>query len=305
MRIIKRISIFLLFPIGLFSVCSCGNPNYRQRADDLFLMIDNQDYYYELKQPEKKYFLPYILEEISGIGWKEGNILFAVDDETGKVFEYSLEKEDIIHSITFYRGDDFEGVEPVDDHLYVLRSDGDLFKIKYTVDKKARPEKIETDLSKKNDTEGLGYDPERRWLLIACKEKPEIDDKDLDGRAFYAFDLEKKKLKKKPLFTIGLKELENFWESHTDHDYDRDRIKFKPSAIALHPISKNYYILSSVGKMVLITDRDGEIQASYPIAPGVLGQPEGITFASNGDMFISSEGEGDRGYILKFKMNAR
>jgi len=268
-------------------------------------MINAQKYYYELKQPDEKYFLPYVLEEVSGLGWKKGNVLFAVDDETGKVFEYSLDEREIIHSITFYRGDDFEGVELVDDHLYVLRSDGDLFKIKYTADKNSEPEKIETELSKKNDTEGLGYDQENNQLLIACKEESEINDEDLDGRAFYAFDLEKKKLKKKPLFVIGPKELEKFWESQNDYDYDQNRIKFKPSAIASHPISKNYYITSSVGRIVLVVDRTGEVQASYPIAPGILGQPEGIAFAPNGDMYISSEGEGDRGYVLKFKMKIR
>lgn len=297
--------MLLLFTLGLFSVYSCGNSNNRQRADDLFLVADDQDYYYDLKRPDEKYFLPYVLEEVSGLGWKEKNVLLAVDDETGKVFEYHLKKRDIVGSVKFYRSDDFEGVEIVKNHIYVLRSDGDLFKFKYSSDKETEPKKIETALGKKNDTEGLGYDPEKNWLLIACKEKPEIDDDDLKGRAFYAYDLDKKKLKKKPLFTIGPKELEAFWESRKDYDYDKDRIKFKPSAIAFHPISKNYYIVSSVGRMVLVVDRVGTIQASYPIAPGILGQPEGITFAPNGDMFISSEGEGDRGYVLKFKMKTR
>ena len=297
--------MLLLFSISLFSIYSCGNSNNRHRADELFLWARNQKYYYELKQPEHKFFLPYVLEEVSGIGWKPENMLVVVDDETGKVFEYSLDKKDIIHSIAFYHGDDFEGVELVDNYLYVLRSDGDLYKIKYTSEKKTKPKKIETALSKKNDTEGLGYDPEKNWLLIACKEKPEINDKKLSGRAFYAYDLEKKKLKKKPLFTIGPKELKKFWESQNEHDYDKKRIKFKPSAIAFHPISKDYYILSSVGRMILVVDKEGGIKASYPITPGVLGQPEGITFAPNGDMFISSEGEGDRGYILKFKMKTR
>jgi len=295
----------LLFLFGLFSTYSCGNNNLRQRADDLFLTAEDQKFYYDFKNPEKKYFLPYVLEEVSGLGWKKGNILFAVDDETGKVFEYDLKQEDITHSITFYHGDDFEGVELVNKHLYVLRSDGDLFKIAYTSQKKVKPKKIETALNKKNDTEGLGYDPEKRWLLIACKEKGEIGDEKVKGRAFYAFDLEKEKLIEKPLFTIGTKELEAFWESKKDFDYDPDRIKFKPSAIAFHPISKDYYIISSVGRMVLVVDREGNIQATYPIAPGVLGQPEGIAFAPNGDMFISSEGEGDRGYVLKFKMKTR
>ncbi len=300
-----RIAFYILCTFGLFSTYSCGNTSLRQRDDDLFLVADDQTYYYELNYPDQKNFLPYVLEEISGLGWKSVNTLLAVDDETGKVFEYNLNQKDIIHSIRFYHGDDFEGVELVKKYLYVLRSDGDLFKIKYTSKKEAKAEKIETALSKKNDTEGLGYDPEQNWLLIACKEEAGISDKKIHGKAFYAFDLEKEELKKHPLFTIDAKDLEKFWEAQNDSDYDRDQIKFKPSAIGFHPISKNYYILSSVRRMVLVVNKSGEIQASYPIARRVLGQPEGIAFAPNGDMYISSEGEGERGFILKFKMKTR
>ena len=157
-------------------------------------------------------------------------------------------------------------------------------------------------MSRKNDTEGLGYDPMTNRLLIACKEDGEINDKKVKGRAFYAFDLDDKKLKKKPIFVIGPKELKKFWEENRDFDYEENRIKFKPSAIAFHPITKDYYVLSSVGKMLVVVSRDGIIKATHPIAPRVLGQPEGICFAPNGDMYLSSEGEGDRGYILKFEM---
>ena len=305
MHTIKNFVPFLLFMGVIYLVPACKNSNFGQRADSLFLVMEDQKIYYEVKFPDEKYFLPYVLEEISGLTWNNGNVL-AVDDETGKVFEYSFDERDIVHSIHFYKGDDFEGVEMVGDEIYILRSDGDLFKLDYTSSKESRGWEIETPLGKKNDTEGLGYDAESNRLLIACKEKPELDEKDdLHGRAFYAFDLESNALLEDPLFPIGPKKLKQFWETNREFEYDKDRIKFKPSAIACHPISKNYYILSSVGKMIVIVNKKGDILATYPVSSKVLGQPEGITFSPKGDMYISSEGEGDRGYILKFEMKTR
>jgi len=229
----------------------------------------------------------------------------AVDDESGKLFEYDLKERKIKHSIEFYKGADFEGVEIVGDRVFILKSDGDIFHFDYTLEKKTVGEKIETELGSKNDTEGLGYDPRSGQLLIACKEKGGLDGEKIGGRGFYRFDVNQMSLVPELAFSIGPNELEKFWESKRDFDYDPDRIKFKPSAIAYHPIDHNYYILSSVGKMVLVVANDGSLLATYPISPGVLGQPEGICFAPNGDMMISSEGEGDRGYILKFKMKSR
>lgn len=302
MYFIKNISPILLFWTLISLGFSCQNSSFGQRADSLFLVTDQLRVAYDLKRPNEKYFLPYVLEEISGLTYTENNTILTVDDESGKIYEYDPNKEKIIHSIKFHKNDDYEGIEIVGNKIYVLRSDGDLFRFKYSDKKETKSNKYETDLSRKNDTEGLGYDPMTNRLLIACKEEGEISDKNVKGRAFYAFDLDDKKLKKKPLFIIGPKELKKFWEANRDFDYDEKRIKFKPSAIAFHPITTDYYVLSSVGKMLVVVSRDGIIKATHPIAPRVLGQPEGICFAPNGDMYLSSEGEGDRGYMLKFEM---
>lgn len=234
--------------------------------------------------------------------YKKPSSVLAIDDESGKIFEYDLGKREIIHSIGFYKADDYEGIELVNNDIYVLKYDGDIFQLTYGPEKETSSEKYETELHSDNDTEGLGYDPISNSLLIACKEDGHIDGDKIDGKAFYSFDLNTKKLLTKPRFIIGPKELEAFWETHNSFDYDKERIKFKPSAIATHPISGDYYILSSVGKMMIVVNRDGQILATYPISPRVLGQPEGLCFSPKGDLYISSEGEGDRGYILKFNM---
>ncbi len=305
MHTIKYISTFLLFSILIYIAPACKNSSFGQRADSLFLVTEDVDIFYELKYPDEKFFLPYVLEEVSGLGWTPDNSLLAVDDETGKVFEYNLTKQDIVHSITFYKGDDFEGVELVGNEIFILRSDGDLFKLDYIQSKESRAWVIENELGKKNDTEGLGYNPISHKLIIACKEKAGLGKEDIKGRAFYTFDLSTNKLDKKPHFTITPKQLKNFWEERRNFDYDKDRIKFKPSAIAFHPISKDYYVLSSVGKMIIVVNSEGNIKATYPVYQRILGQPEGLAFSENGDLYVSSEGEGDRGYIVRFEMKRK
>lgn len=302
---IKKSSLILLLIWTVSFTNSCDSRAFGQRADSLFLVIDHQSIFYDLKQPNDKYFLPYVLEEVSGLAFKSPNSVLAVDDETGRVFEYDLLKRKIIHSMTFHSPDDFEGVEIVDSLVYALKNDGDLFEMKYTSNKKPKAVKYENDLGSKNDTEGLGFDPINNQLLIACKEEPEVKDNKAKGRAIYGFDLDKKKLKKDPLFEISTGSLIKFWEKSRTHDYKEERVKFKPSAIAFHPIDKSYYILSSVGKLLVVIDGNGEIRATYPISSRILGQPEGVCFSPNGDMYISSEGEGDKGYILRFEMKKK
>ncbi|WP_420317448.1 SdiA-regulated domain-containing protein [Ekhidna sp.] len=284
---------------------SCSTTTFGQHADSLFLVDNQMRITYDLKRPAEKYFLPYVLEEVSGLTFKSPHNLLAVDDESGRLFEYDLRKKDIVHSIIFHKAGDYEGIELVDGTVFVLKSDGDIYEFPYGSQKESVAVKHENILSSKNDTEGLGYDQKRNRLLIACKEEAGIKDKKIKGRGFYAFDLKSKKVEPSPIFVLGPKELESFWENHKSINYERKRIKFKPSAIATHPISGNYYILSSVGKMLVVVNHKGEILATYPISPRVLGQPEGICFSPSGDLFLSSEGEGDRGYILKFKMKSK
>ncbi len=302
MILLKNIVPLLLFILLISLSQGCSSSSFGQHADSLFLVDQHLDIKYDLKRPTEKHFLPYVLEEISGLTFRPPSQLLAVDDESGKIFEYHLKKREIVHSIEFYKSDDYEGIELVSNDIYVLKHDGDIFHFPYGSGKQTRSNKHETALHNDNDTEGLGYDPIKKMLLIACKEEGHIGDQKIQGRGFYSFHPEKKKLSEKPIFIIGPNELEEFWEKHKDFDYDKERIKFKPSAIATHPLTGHYYILSSVGKMLLVTTDEGTILGTYPISPRVLGQPEGICFSSEGDMYISSEGEGDRGYILKFEM---
>lgn len=302
-RLILATSILVAFAT-LSSSCG-GNTAFGQRADSLFLVNAQSEIYYDLKQPEQKFFLPYVLSEVSGLTWIRENTVACIEDEGGKVYLYDFSQRKIVQAVRFAKPGDFEGVEMVGNEIYALKSSGDLYHFELSEERELVGKKIETLLSRDNDTEGLGYDPVSNRLLIACKEDGDIKGHDAKGKAIYAFDLEKEKLKKEARFELSMKDLRKFFERNRSSEYDEEKIKFEPSGIAFHPIEKTFYVIASVGKLLVVLNQDGTIKATYPIAPRVLNQPEGICFAPNGDLYISSEGEGDKGYILKFPMKNR
>ena len=66
-------------------------------------------------------------------------------------------------------------------------------------------------------------------------------------------------------------------------------MKLKPSAIAINPVTNEFYILASVNKLLVVTDRQGKFKALYELDPAIYKQPEGIAFTPWGDMLISNE----------------
>ena len=290
-----------IFPLFiLWTTLSCDLSN-RQSANELFLVPLVGHGSYNLNEPSEKHYLPYVLEEISGLSYASNGVLACLQDEDGKIFFYDLNKREITSSVRFAKQGDYEGLEIMNDTAYVVRSDGDLYRVAMS-QQETESEVINTLLSKKNDVEGLGYNATTNSLILVCKDNSSIGNKEIIGKAAFAYNLTSQKFDLAPIFSITKSDMKFFFEDHKNLFYEEQRINFKPSGIAWHPIQDKYYVLAHVGKIILVVNKNGEIEASYPISPRLLGQPEGICFAPNGDMFISSEGEGDKGYILKFEM---
>ncbi len=69
----------------------------------------------------------------------------------------------------------------------------------------------------------------------------------------------------------------------------KKKTTFKPSGIAMQPMTRDYFILSGTDNMLVVTDSFFNIKAGYKLDAGPFKQAEGICFAKNGDMFISNE----------------
>ena len=107
--------------------------------------------------------------------------LACIQDEDGIIFIYDLNKEAVVREIEFEDAGDYEGIEIVGNDIWILKSKGDLYRVKNWLDDQKRSvKKYETELSKKNDCEGFGLDPADSTILIACKGFPNLDE-DKDG----------------------------------------------------------------------------------------------------------------------------
>ena len=240
---------------------------------------------YRLDAPDAVVPLPAELREVSGLTLLPSGRVGAVQDEAGVIYEVDPVTGAVVSRERFSDAGDFEGLELTPDAVWVLESDGDLYRTTRAADGGVATEKFETGLRRRNDTEGLGYDAAGGRLLIACKEDPGPD---LEGvRAVYAFDLTTLALSARPVFTL-----------------DRARVdgdgRFKPSALAVHPTTGRVYVLSSVRKALAVLEPDGTLAAVVGLPTALYPQPEGIAFAADGTLFISNEGPVGAGTLLRF-----
>jgi len=274
-------------------------------VDSLDVMASSKSY--DFSNPDQSFELPKKLKEISGLSVLDSDYLAAIQDEEGRVYSISIAEGKLEDELRFAKDGDFEGVERVNDDLYTLRSDGDIYRIKNWRDfgKKDDSKKYETFLSEKNDTEGLGYDAKNNRLLVACKEDPGDDLK--DSRAVYAFDLDEHELIEEPVLVIDLKEIENITPDHPLNRLVRrlaaplrDMSGFKPAAIAVHPLTDQIFIVSSVRKLLLAYNPNGALEDLWLLSEDRFPQPEGLAFLPNGDLFIANEGGNGRATLMRF-----
>jgi len=74
----------------------------------------------------------------------------------------------------------------------------------------------------------------------------------------------------------------------------------KPSGIAIHPVSGDLYVLSTVPQLLLILSANGRIRSVNRLNPGLFEQPEGIAFDGYQNLYISNERVQHQANILKF-----
>ena len=254
---------------------------------------------YDLSKPEKKWELPAELLEISGNTWIDNDHLLAIEDQSPNLYILKLEsnKASIENRIGLKENTDkkldLEDVTLVNNNAYALSSHGDIYKIK---DWKNKPELevINTFLAKDNNTEGICFDPVTKNLLIACKNESDISDEKKSTRAIYEFDLATDTLKNEPFLLIQKKDICKM---------SNDKLEFFPSAVDVHPVTHDVYILSTrETKCMAIYSHDGVLKSFQLIDKDLLPQPEGICFAPDGTLYISTEGKnGVPALILQFK----
>lgn len=256
---------------------------------------------YDLSKPDQVLHLPNQLMEISGLTALDNETFACVQDEKGIVFIYDPVKNEIKHEFNFHLDGDYEGITETHGTIYILRSDGTLFEISDYRKPGFTVHTYETGIPAKNN-EGLCFDEKNNRLLLASKSKPHTEPKQTPLRVIYGFDLKTKKLSNEPAYEFNVNELEAYAKKHhidlpvktkKDGTVSKPSLKLKTSAIAIHPISHELYLLSAKDHFLFIFNNDGSLIHMFPLDAEMYNKAEGITFYQNGDMLITNEGEKD------------
>lgn len=280
------ISVFLVF--GL----SCSQRTHAQITG------------YNLHAPFKVLTLPDTLREVSGITALGQDRVACVQDENGIIFIYDLSQGKLESQYSFGADGDYEGIAKAGDTLYVLRSDGVLFKSVQG----SRALSINMVIPAPNN-EGLCYDEAGHRLLIACKAKSGKGPEYKNKRQIYAFDLQTGTRSADAVFEFDVPEIRQFVKAQhialsvkeKKNGEHEDVLRFTPSAIAIHPFSHKLYLISSTDHLLFVFDAQGKPEQVAQLDPNVFNKPEGIIFLENGDLLITNEGQHTKPSLLWFK----
>lgn len=234
------------------------------------------------------------LKEISGICFSGGNdqILSAIEDEQGKIYEIQLPGGEIV-SYRFGENGDYEDIASWNDKIFVLKSNGKLTSTSVREKDNTDSVKIYETILPAGEYEGMAIDKNTMYVLCkVCKgfEPSETlriyriainDNGGLSGNGVI-----------EPKIAVNKQGKEK-------------NVKIHPSCLAKNPADNNWYIISSSNKLVMVFDQDFVMKNYYHLDPGIFGQPEGLAFKSNGDMLVSNEGGDGAANIRQFTYKSK
>ena len=286
---LKNRNYFLLVGILAFLLIFTGLSCIKKKSMGLESPIG-----YDLTKPQK-YGMPDILQEISGISFNKGDnkIVYAEMDEDGTLFSLPLGTKDD-KATKFGKKGDYEDVAVAKGWAMVLKSNGNIYSFPLSETKNDEVTKVveTTGLFPKGDYEGLFANETTGKVYVLCKTcKQDKGTKVVSG---YILSLkEDGTLKSAGNFSIDA--------SNLDVLSGKKKGGFHPSALAINPLTKEWYIVSSLNKALVVTDTNWKIKAVYHLNSNEFNQPEGIAFDTGGNLYISNEGsETTAGNILKF-----
>jgi hypothetical protein len=252
---------------------------------------------YNLDKP-KRYDMPNALREISGIAFRqgEGDTVYAEQDEDGKVFRFKL-GESVMQETRFGKKGDFEDIAVFNNYIVMLRSDGVLFTFPISEIHKKETDRVKIfeDILPDGEYEGLGSDVINNKLLVLCKHCNQEKTNKWGGGTILQMD-SAGVLTPAGNFELNIKEIDAM--SHSK------KMNFHPSALAQNPFTREWFIISSVNRLLVIADQNWNVKSVYPLNPALFVQPEGITFDRQQNLYISNErGLSPAATILMFAYN--
>ena len=232
------------------------------------------------------------LDEISGLAYyPKDTAVFAIADDKGWLYKIHFTGKKGVEKWKFSKGEDYEDLVLQDSTFYALASSGQITAFRFSNNVPSTSNTYNLNKGGVNEFETLYLDSASGKLVMICKDCQEDPKAEVSA---YLFD---------PSTTAFSNNSFSLNAVEIAEKLGLSKIKFKPSAACINPLTKELFIISSVNKALVVTDNNGNVKHVYNLDPKIYKQPEGITFTPSGDLLISNEGaEIGPANVLIFKL---
>jgi uncharacterized protein YjiK len=229
--------------------------------------------------PVAMWIMPPELREISGLALTPRGTVLTHDDNVGRVYEIDPRTGVLLKGFSLAGGvrGDFEAITIAGSDIYLLRSNGKIFKFKEGADGGQVPYSVyDTGLGKECEFESMAYEADSSRLLLVCKKF--LQKKAPKELLIYRLPLPLGDRSAMTTLRVPIADVigSNKWKN------------FHPSDINIDPFTKNYVIVASREKGLIVVTPDGEVVRSEPI-PGDHRQAEGVAITADSILMVSDE----------------
>ena len=229
--------------------------------------------------PVAEWIMPPELREISGLALTARGTVLTHDDNIARVYEIDPKTGILLKAFSLAGGvrGDFEAITIAGPDVYLLRSNGKIFKFREGADASQVPYSVyDTGLGKQCEFESMAYEADSSRLVLVCKKF--LDKKAPKELLIFHVPLPLGDRSAITAVEVAMKDVvgSNKWKN------------FHPSDINIDPFTKNYVIVASREKGLIVVTPDGEVVRSEPI-PGDHRQAEGVAITPDSLLLVSDE----------------
>jgi uncharacterized protein YjiK len=229
-------------------------------------------------EPIAQWVMPPQLREISGLALTSRGTVLTHDDNSGRIYEIDPRTGVLLKgfSLVGNQKEDFEAITIAGNDIYLMASDGKLFRFREGADgQQVQFQLFDTGLKQDCEFESLVYQSDSTRLLMACKRT--VDKQASKDLLIYQLPLPLNRAKI-TLMRVPLHEVvgPNKWKS------------FRPSDMTIDPNTGNYVIIASHEMGIVVLSPDGEVLRSE-VLPGEHRQPEGVAITKDSILMLSDE----------------
>jgi uncharacterized protein YjiK len=234
--------------------------------------------------------LPKKLSEISGLAATSDGRLFAQDDEQAIVYQIDYESGRLVKAFALGNPtvhDDFEGIAVAGDVVYLVTSNGVLYRAREGRDgERVAFERFDTDLVDQCEVEGLALDASGRELLLACKASRSAARAGV--RMIYRWSLQERRVLAQRSISIDAAAVAK----------QLGKKDFSPSGIEVAGKAGHMILVAARQRALVEVDASGRVVAALrlPMAQRHR-QAEGIAFTADGRLVIADEGGNGRAHL--------